>query len=67
MKPVPKKSHIVAFKVTPEQYRLIEQRVEKSGMRLSTWIRDIALQVVRRRKPDSKGYLRIREPDGTMT
>ena len=63
MKAAPVKSKIVVFKVTPDQYSMIEQRAQKCGVRLSVWIRSLLLQAVDR--PAKKGYLRVREPNGT--
>lgn len=59
------KSKIAAFKITPEQHRMIEQRAEKCGVKAGTWMRVIVLQAVGSRAND--GFLRIREPDGSMT
>lgn len=59
------KTRFVGIKFTPEQYRAIEQRAERRGMRASVWMRSILLQAASR--PLSDGYLRIREPDGALT
>jgi hypothetical protein len=52
------------FKLTPEQHRAIVSRAKQCGVRTSIWIRTILLQAATR--PAREGYLRIREPDGTM-
>lgn len=58
------KTKSAGFKISPEQYRQLEQRAAHCGIRVSTWIRLILLQAASQ-KP-RKGYLHIREPDGTM-
>lgn len=65
MKPAQMKTRFVGLKLTPDQYRVIEQRAERRGMRASVWMRSILLQAASR--PSSDGYLRIREPDGALT
>lgn len=62
---VPVKNKIASVKLTPEQYKTIQQRAEKCGVRLSSWMRSILLQAASRNP--SEGYLRIREPDGTTS
>lgn len=62
---IPVKTKIAAVKLTPEQYRGLEQRAEHCGVRLSAWMRSILLQAASQ-KPH-KGHLRIREPDGATT
>lgn len=59
---VPIKIRAVGFKVTPEQYREMADRAQRSGARLGSWMRSVVLQAVAQ-KP-RKGHLRIREPDG---
>jgi hypothetical protein len=59
------KTKAAGFKITPEQYQMLEQRAEHCGVRLSAWMRSILLQAASQ-KP-RKGYLRIREPDGATT
>lgn len=54
----------VTIKLTPEQYRIISQRAEQCGTRMSTWMRSILLQAGTSKA--DKGYLRIREPDGEI-
>jgi len=56
------KTKIAAFKLTPEQYKLIDQRAKQCGVRTSVWMRSILLQAANRQP--SEGYLRIREPNG---
>lgn len=51
------------FKVTPELYTKMAQRAEKNGVCLSAWVRSLVSQVVASK--ESKGHLRIREPNGT--
>jgi uncharacterized protein (DUF1778 family) len=66
MKPVPTKQKLVAFKVTLEQYKAIEQRAERRGVRVSTWMRSILVQAASQVSED--GYIRkLREPDGALT
>jgi hypothetical protein len=66
MKPVPTKQKLVAFKVTLEQYRTIELRAERRGVRVSTWMRSILVQAASQVSDD--GYIRkLREPDGALT
>jgi predicted DNA binding CopG/RHH family protein len=65
MADLPVKTVAMGFKVTPEQYKAIEQRAAHNGMRLGTWMRSILLQAASQ-KP-RKGYLRIREPDGATS
>lgn len=55
----------VTIKLTPEQYRIIAQRSEQCGVRMSTWMRAILLQAGTSKA--DKGYLRIREPEGELT
>jgi hypothetical protein len=61
----PFKTKVAAVKLTPEQYREIEQRAERCGVRLSAWMRSILLQAASQKS--RKGYLHIREPDGATT
>jgi hypothetical protein len=60
------KTKLVAFKLTPEQYRLVEQRAEKCGVRVSAWMRSIVLQTAVSR-PGKDGNLTVREPNGATT
>jgi len=62
MRRAPTKSKNASLKLTPDQYRLIEQRAERCKISTSAWMRSILLQAASR--PSSDGYLRIREPDG---
>jgi hypothetical protein len=52
------RTKIAAFRVTADQYKLIDQRAKQCGVRLGVWMRFILLQAASR-KP-SEGYLRIR-------
>jgi hypothetical protein len=56
------KTKATTVKLTPDQYRLVDQRAKRCGLRLAQWMRSILIQAATRR-PDA-GYLRIREPDG---
>lgn len=58
----PVKTKRGGLRLTPEQYRTIEQRAERCKVSMSVWMRSILLQAATR--PASDGYLRIREPDG---
>jgi hypothetical protein len=71
MKPASKpkianKTKLVAFKLTPEQYRLIEKRAERAGVRVSAWLRSIVLQAANSR-PGEDASLTVREPNGVTT
>jgi hypothetical protein len=66
MKPGPKTKRAM-FKVTAEQYQLIEQRAERCGVRMGAWMRSVVLQAASRPRPRGEGYLRIREPNGVIT
>ena len=59
------KTKVASFKLTPEQYRLLEQRAKQRGMRTGAWMRSILIQAAS--KSAHEGYLRIREPDGATT
>ena len=64
------KTRQTAIKFSPEQYRLLEQRAEQCGVRVSVWMRSILLQAATqkpRTQPPWKGYLHILEPDGATT
>jgi len=65
MSDIPLKTKQTAIRFAPEQYRLLEQRAEHCGLRLNVWMRSILVQAATQ-KP-RKGYLHIREPDGTTT
>jgi hypothetical protein len=60
------KTKTASMKLTPEQYKLIDQRAKQRGIRMSTWMRSILLQAATS-KYAQEGYLRIREPDGVTT
>lgn len=61
----PAKTRLATFKLTPEQYKLIEQRAERCKVSMSAWMRAILLQAASR--PARKGYLHIPEPNGSLT
>lgn len=56
------KTKLASFKLTPEQYKMIDARAKACGVRTSVWMRFILLQAASRQA--SEGYLRIREPNG---
>lgn len=58
------KAHPMTVKLTLEQTRAIAQRAERCGMRPGTWARAILVQAANR--PSTDGFLRIKEPDGTL-
>jgi mobilization protein NikA len=64
-KTIQAKSKSTAVKFTPDQYRAIQQRAERSGLRVGVWMRSVLLQAANSKA--DKGYLRIREPDGATT
>jgi hypothetical protein len=55
------RTKVAAFKITPEQYRVIEQRAERCGVRVSAWMRSIVLQAASR--PAKEGHIRVQEPN----
>jgi hypothetical protein len=64
------RSAVIAIKLTPAQYKLIDQRAKRRGVRMSTWVRLIVLQAANaasERVGRGEDYLRIREPDGVTT
>lgn len=62
---IQQKTKPATIKFTPDQYRRIDQRAKKCGVRISTWMRSILLQAVSRH-PTEDGYLpRIKEPNET--
>lgn len=66
MAQVVKKLKVANTRMTPEQYRLIEQRATKCGVTVGYWLRSIAIQASSI-KPDRFGYLKVREPNGVAT
>jgi uncharacterized protein (DUF1778 family) len=56
------KTVTASVKLTPEQHKMIDQRAQQRGVRMSVWMRSILLQAASRQAQE--GYLRIREPDG---
>jgi len=63
---IPAKTVSVTIKLTPVQYRNINQRSEKLGVRVAVWMRTIVCHAATK-DPDIDGYIRIREPDGMTT
>jgi hypothetical protein len=63
---VPAKTVSVTIKLTPEQYKFIDQKSKKCGVRVAVWMRSILCHAATR-QPDIDGYIRIREPDGVTT
>lgn len=59
------KTKVATLRLTPDQYRSIESRAKKCGVRVSEWIRAIVMQAATRKSDE--GYLRIREPDGVIS
>jgi len=59
------KTRIICIKFTPEQYDELEATAARCGLRLSTWIRTIAVHAANEKV--RKGYLRIPAPNGAMT
>lgn len=59
------KSKVVTLKLTPEQFRVLEQSAQRCGVRLGPWMRAVLVQVAEQ-KP-KKGFIRIRELDGAST
>jgi hypothetical protein len=57
------KTKVVTLKMTPEQYRNVDQRAQQCGVKISVWMRSILLQAADRHQT-SEGYLRIKEPNG---
>lgn len=64
-KALPVKTKIAGFKLTPEQYALIEARAARRGLPISAWMRAILLQAAS--APMNGRYIRIHEPDGAIT
>jgi len=64
-KSVPAKTHIAAFKVTPEQHAMIVARAEERGLPAGPWMRAIVLQAAT--APKNGRFLRINEPSGATT
>lgn len=60
-----KKTKIAAFKVTPDQFAMIEERAEERGMLVGPWMRSIVLQAAK--APRQGSFIRINEPDGAMS
>ena len=61
----PVKTKTVAIKFTPEQHDMIAERAERCKLSVATWMRHVLTQAASR--PAQNGYLRIHEPNGTMT
>ena len=60
------KSISVTVKLTPEQFKILDAKSRKCGMRMAAWMRAIVCHAATR-QPDMDGYIRIREPDGVTT
>jgi len=66
MKGPPIRQKVVTLKITPEQFKAIEQRAERCGVRTAVWVRSIVVQAAS--QPSDDGYIRkIREPNGALT
>jgi hypothetical protein len=52
------KTKRAVVKLTPEQYRAIEQRAARCGVRMTAWMRSVLLQAAAGK--------RIREPSGAL-
>lgn len=63
---VPAKTMSVTIKLTPGQYKTIDQRSKKAGVRMAVWMRAVVCHASTR-DPDIDGYIRIREPDMMTT
>ena len=61
---IPAKTRIANCKLTPDQYRMIEQCAGKCQLSMGAWMRSVLLQAAS--KPAKDGYIRIHEPDGAM-
>jgi hypothetical protein len=58
-------SKATTLKLTPEQYRLIEKRAERCGVKMTVWMRYVLVQAATRVSKD--GYIRVPEPDGAAS
>lgn len=65
MSALPHKDCVVSLKLTAEQARSIEARAKKCGVSRSVWMRMILIQAATRQA--AKGFLSIKEPDGSLT
>jgi hypothetical protein len=64
-KAVHAKTRPVAFKVTPEQYEMIEERARQRGMLVGPWMRAVVLQAAN--APSNGRFIRIYEPNGATS
>ena len=62
---VPTKTKIAAFKITPEQYTMIEERAARRGMRVGPWMRGVVLQAAN--APTNGRFIRVYEPSGATS
>jgi len=59
------KTVVLHVRFSPEQRKILEAKAKRCGVRLSVWIRLIALQCARiEARSSERGYLRIKEPNG---
>jgi hypothetical protein len=63
MERLPIKTKAAGLKLTPDQYKSIEQRAARCRVSMSLWMRSILLQAAASH-PSKGGYIRVREPDG---
>ena len=61
---LPHKDSTLSVRVTAKQAQLIEQRAKRCGVPTRVWMRTILLQAAQRQP--SEGFLRIKEPDGSI-
>lgn len=62
MKKLPSKTRGILIKLTPEQYKMVEQRAERCGVRVGPLVRTVVLQIAKR--TGAPGIAQVREPDG---
>ena len=61
---LPHKDRVVNTKFTVEQVRLMDARAKRCGVSRSVWIRTILIQAATRQP--AEGFVRIKEPDGSI-
>jgi hypothetical protein len=64
MSSLPHKDRVTTLKLTAEQARAIEARAKKCGVSRAVWMRTVLLQAASLKPID--GFIRIKEPDGTL-
>jgi len=64
MKAPPLKNKGIYVRLTPEQFKMIEQRAERCGVRMGPWMRAVILQVAK--KNGAPGIVPVREPEGSL-